>query len=332
MRVIVTGATGFIGGAVARRYAADGAQVIGMGRNAARGRALFDDGVEFLQADLSTPGPWANAFIDADIVVHCAARASLSGTPEMFESANVGTTRHVVDACVQGRAARFVHMSSPSIYQTGTDRLEIRESDPLPDEFINPYADTKWRSELLVDAAMEDGLEPVTLRPRAVFGPGDSSIVPRIIRTMKTGRLRVIGDGENVVDVTFIDNLVDAVVLAGETDVVGGKYNLTNGRPIRIWDFIDRIADGLDLPHPRGRISYRTARRLAGLVEDVYRKIRPMAEPPVTRYGVDALGLSMTLDVSKARDELGYDPTVSIEQGLERLLEHYRTHGIPEAT
>lgn len=330
MKVIVTGATGFLGGYVARRYAERGDDVVATGRNSERGRALERDGVHFLPADLTAPGDWMTCFDGADIVVHCAALSSLKGTYQMFHASNVVATEHVVRACETSRVGRLVNISTPSIYHCGEHRRDIKESDPLPARFANQYTQTKWQAEQSVQAAHARGLGAITLRPRAIFGPGDPSIVPRIIRVLKSGRLRVIGDGKNVVDVTCVDNVVDAVVCAGESHCSGEAYNISNGEPILIWDFIRRIAEGLQLPPPRGHVPLGMLRTVAGLSESALRLLRPADEPMLTRYGIEVLGLTTTLNIDKARCALGYEPHVSVEAGLRTLLDHYRAHGVPE--
>ncbi len=158
------------------------------------------------------------------------------------------------------RPERFVHVSTPGIYFDFRDRLAIRESDPLPDRPVNAYVKTKLFAEQAVDEAFDQGLPVVTLRPRALFGPGDTAILPRLIRAHQAGRLFVIGDREPLVDLTFIDNAVDALLLCREapSHALGRKYNVTNGAPVRLWQVVTSVLQELD---PPVRIIHGIARR-----------------------------------------------------------------------
>lgn len=321
MRILVTGATGFLGGAVARTLHAQGHHVIASGRDPARGRQLEQAGLCFRPADLNQRDATHTLCRDVDAVVHCAALSSPWGPRRVFLRSNVDATDALIAACLEARVARLVHLSSPSLYMGGGDREQVREDDPLPPP-INHYAATKREAELHVLAAHARGLRSVILRPRAIFGPGDTTIFPRVLRALETGRLPQIGDGQNRVDLTYLDNAVQAVerALRAPDSACGQIYNISNGEAVRLWDVLRWLCQELSLPPPRGRLPRPAAALLGGALELWHRALHPRVEPKLTRYNVEVLACTMTLDIRRARTQLGYAPTVSVQEGLERFV------------
>ncbi len=320
-RIVVTGATGFLGSAVARRLQATRphVRVLALGRDSTRGAALQDAGVAFTALDLTDAEGVKHAFAHADVVVHAAALSSPWGAYADFHAANVIASENVARACVSAGVHRLVHISTPGIHHDGRPHHGIREDDALPARSVNHYAASKREAERRVLATCSaHGVPVVMLRPRAIFGPGDTAILPRIADALRRGRLRRIGDGTCMVDMSYIDNVVDAILLAADApaQVSGRAYNISNGEPVRIWEVIDRLADALAVPRPTARIGRRQALLVAGALESAYRVFAPHREPPLLRYGVDLLSIDMTLDITRARDELGYRPRVSMDEGL----------------
>jgi nucleoside-diphosphate-sugar epimerase len=203
--------------------------------------------------------------------------------------------------------------------------MNVKENDPLPEPITN-YAATKLLAEEEVDKAFANGLSVITIRPRAIFGPGDTVIFPRLIPRLRSGRLPILGDGGNVVDLTYIENVVDSLLLCAESPVttLGKKYNITNGEPIQIWKLIDHICDELELPYPKRKISKRTAYIAASLLEAACTLIPTHPEPPLTRVSVSMLANNTTLDISAARNELGYQPRVSVNDGVKKFLNWWK--------
>jgi nucleoside-diphosphate-sugar epimerase len=321
LRALVTGGTGFVGGALARRLCAEGAQVTALGRNPVAGAQLERDGIAFVRADLAEAAPVAQACRGQDVVFHCGALASPWGAYRQFYAANVLGTEHVIRGCQQHGVGRLVHVSTPSVYFGGQPRLNVKETDPLPPRPLSRYAATKRLAELAVERAHAAGLPVISLRPRAIFGPGDNVLLPRLIRQLKAGRLRIIGRGDNLADLTYIDNVVDALLLcaAAPAAALGRTYNITNGETVRLWDMVARLSQALGYPPPHRRVSLRAALVLAGALELAY-ALLPGREPPLTRYTVRMLGQEATLDISAARRDLGYTPRVSLDEGLRRFV------------
>ncbi len=325
MKALVTGATGFLGGALARRLKNMNWDVTALGRNAARLDELELLGIQTNQIDLKDKEGMVTACKEQEIVFHCAAFPSPWGNYEKFYQSNVIGTRNVVQACEANKIKRLVHVSTPSIYFDYKSRTDVKESDPLPEPVSN-YAATKLLAEEEIDKAFANGLAAITIRPRALFGPGDTVIFPRLIPRLQTGRLPILGDGENIVDLTYIENVVDALLLCAEspTNTLGKKYNISNGEPVKIWKLIERICTELNLPKPKRKISYPAANAAATTLELLYGLIPTHPEPPLTRISVSMLANSTTLDISAAKTELGYQPKVSVDEGFDLFMKWWK--------
>jgi nucleoside-diphosphate-sugar epimerase len=329
VRALVTGATGFLGGALARRLHGMGWDVTALGRNREAGARLEAKGIRFVRADLSDAAAMVDACHGQEIVFHSGALSSPWGRASEFYAANVIGTENVIKGCTAHNVGRLVHVSTPSIYFAYESRLNVREDDPLPAQPINEYARTKLLAEQAVDQAHRDGLAVITIRPRAIFGPGDTTILPRLIDRLESGRLRVIGDGQNIADLTYVENVVDALIHCAESPAatLGRKYNITNGEPVKLWAMVEKLCEALDLEIPTKHISYPVADSVAGAMEAVYRLLPGQPEPPLTRYAVGVLAMSTTLDISAARRDLGYVPRISNEEGFDYFVEWWKeTH------
>jgi nucleoside-diphosphate-sugar epimerase len=327
-KALVTGATGFLGQALARRLHADGWEVVGLGRNEAIGGQLVAAGLHFHRGDLADAAAVEAAARGATHVFHCGALSAPWGRAADFEAANVLGTRHVLAACERGDVARIVHVSTPSLYFDGRHRLAIREDEPLPARGINTYAETKRRAEELVDAAAARGLPVVTLRPRALFGPGDTTLLPRLVRANGRGFLPLVDGGRALTDVTYVANVVDALLAAAEAgpEVLGRHYNITNGEPMPLIELLAMLFRRLGLPMNGRPVPYGVAYALAAGLEAVAH-LTDGREPVLTRYTVGVLARSQTLDLTAAKRDLGYAPRVSVAEGLERFAAWWETEG-----
>ena len=223
--------------------------------------------------------------------------------------------------------ARAVHVSSPSVYGGAGDLHDVHEDRALSDAPLNHYIRSKIKAEHIAHAARAQGLPTLILRPRGLFGPGDTTLLPRVIDRLESGRLPIIGDGENVVDLTYIDNAAAAVVAAAEVDrarLAGHTYNVTNGEPVRLWPFMGQLCDLLDLKRPTRRVSARAAYGLGAALEVVHRAFAPGREPRLTRYTAHTLSRTVTLNIDAARRDLGYAPEVPMDEGLRRFARWWR--------
>ncbi|SFK90326.1 Nucleoside-diphosphate-sugar epimerase [Paenibacillus sp. 1_12] len=327
MKALVTGGTGFLGRRLAERLLAEGSEVTIIGRNMTIGSELASNGARFIEADLRRKQGIVNACAGQDTVFHCGALSSPWGAYRDFYETNVVGTRHLIEGCRIHKVQKLIHVSTPSVYFDFTDRLNITESAPLPNRFANAYATTKRLAEMEVLQAMDQGLQALILRPRAIFGPGDNSILPRIIRANESRGVPMIDGGQAWMDLTYIDNAVDALILCHQApDSAWGRiFNISNGEPVQLSNIVPLLFKMLDVPLRTKAVTYRAAYGLAAMLE-LAAHLRPgNHEPLLTRYTVGILGRSQTLDISAARQLLGYTPQVSVEEGLFAFAKVWRT-------
>ncbi len=330
MKVLVTGGGGFLGGAVVRRLRQRGWEVRSFTRSAYP--RLDELGVEQALGDLSDPEAVTRAAAGVDVVVHTAARAGIWGRPAEFFATNVTGTANVIAACTANAVRKLVYTSTPSVVHGGGDLEGADESAPYPAHFDAPYPETKAAAERAVLAANGPDLATVALRPHLIWGPGDPHLIPRVIARAKAGKLRKIGTRPVTVDVTYIDNAADAHVRAVDALDVGaaaaGKaYFISNGEPVELWAFLNRVLAAAGVPPVTRTVSAWKARLAGSVLERVYRWFRLPGEPPMTRFVAAQLSTSHWYDITAARRDLGYEPTVSIDDGLKRLAESFGPRG-----
>lgn len=329
MRILVTGASGFVGSHVVRDLRQRSHDIVATGRNAHRLSKLDSTGCLWAVADLSVD-PLDSLVRGCDAIVHCAARAAPWGAAESFVRDNVTATRRLLDAARRASTVkRFVFLSSPSIYYQRKDQFNLDESFVPPERWSTHYAETKWLSECAVREAVDLGA--VILRPRAVFGPRDTAIVPRLVAVAKRGYFPLPAGGRAWTDLTYVDNLCSAIALALQpiAGLDGRVFNITNGEPLQFHDLLERLFAALRLrprfvPVPRAVVL-----ALAELSERMA-LLRPgTPEPKLTSYGVGLLSYSQTLSIEAARADLGYAPVVSLQTGLERFASWWTSRDRP---
>ena len=317
MRILVTGASGFVGGRVVE-LARDRHEVFGVGR-----RKL--DRADYASVDLGrTPVdglpelPW-----HPEAIIHCAARATPYASRRDYERDNVAGTRTVVEwARSLGRAGtlpRLVHVSSSSVLYHDGDQLGLTEESPVGPTFANDYARTKAASE---QVAHQYGGSVVVARPRAVFGPGDTVLFPRIIAAAKADRLPLLTGRETpaVGDLIYVDNLAEYLLELAVRPELTGTYHLTNAEPVDMQALLVDVLDRLGFPPPRREVGIGTALRAATVLERTWRLLHLPGEPPITRYGVGVLSWSKTFDPDKMLRDLGA-PGISIEKGIAEFVD-----------
>ncbi|MGG1659128.1 NAD-dependent epimerase/dehydratase family protein [Brevibacillus sp. NRS-1366] len=322
-RVLVTGGTGFLGQKLAIRLHDQGHEVTVLGRDQRIGHELQKKGIRFVQADVRDRDAMIEACRNQEIVHHAAAFSSPWGTFRDMYATNVSGTIHLIEGSMKFGIERLIHVSTPSIYFAFDDRQGIQESDLLPARFANTYAHTKYLAELEVDKAFLSGLPTITIRPRALFGPGDNTILPRLIRANEKKYVPLIGGGKAVIDLTYIENVVDALLLCMDspTHTLGHAYNITNGEPVTLIDILTRVFERLDMPLRTKELPYWQAYSAAWVLETASRTLLGNREPVLTRYSVGVLAKSQTLDITKAREALGYRPRVSITEGIDAFAD-----------
>jgi 2-alkyl-3-oxoalkanoate reductase len=324
MRVLVTGGSGFLGGALVRRLLARGDTVATLNRGSYP--ALADLGVRTVRGDLADPCAVAQAVAGADVVFHVAAKAGVAGRPAEYRAANILGTRNVITACLNARVSRLVHTSTPAVVHAGADLAGTDERVPYARRFSAPYPATKAIAERDVLASNSAALATVALRPHLVWGPADPQLTGRILDRARRGRLRFVGDGQALIDTTYVDNAVDAQLLAADAlnrGIGGGRaYFISQGDPRPIAQLTNAILAAGGLPPVTKTVPFPVAWAVGAVAEVGYRVLRPTAEPPITRFLARQLATAHWFDISAARRDLGYSPAVSIEEGLRRLSRH----------
>ena len=330
MRAIVSGGAGFLGRHLVERLMKDGHDVRILDLPSAHALDdLHKSGVEVIRGDMRDAELVDKACKDMDVVFHVAALASPWGPRELFWSINVTGTDNFINACRKAGVRRLVHVSSPSAVFDGSDHVLADESLPYPTRFYNYYCETKAVSEQHALAANGPELETVVIRPHVIWGPRDQHLLPRIISRAKAGRLFEVGDGKNRISTLYVENAVDALLLAYASQNATGKaYFITNDQPVLLWDFLKRILDGLGLPGPRGRLPYPVAYSIAASYEAVWKIFRLQGEPLITRYTVAELAKNHSYSIERAKKDLGYKPRISVEEGLSKVFTWVKEHGI----
>jgi nucleoside-diphosphate-sugar epimerase len=322
MRVLVTGASGFLGRAVAASIVAAGHEVSCFQR-----RPSGVAGAADVLGSITDPAAVARAVAGVDAIVHLAAKVSLAGAPAEFEAVNVGGTRALIDAARAAGVPRLVFVSSPSVAHAGTS---ITGSDALPADPAHArgdYARTKAAAELLALAADSPELRVVAVRPHLVWGPGDTQLIARIVERARAGRLPLLGHGAALIDSTYIDNAAGAIAAALErVDAVhGNAYVITNGEPRPVAELLGGICAAAGVPRPAWSVPAGVARAAGSVIEAAWRVFPGADEPPMTRFLAEQLSTAHWFDQRRTRADLHWTPTVTLDEGLARLAEHYRT-------
>jgi len=318
-QALVTGGGGFLGGKIVDLLLARGVSV----RSLARGDypSLKAKGVELIRGDLANPQIVEDAARGCDIIFHVAAKAGVWGAYEDYYRTNVVGTENVIKACRTCGIGRLVYTSSPSVVFDGSDMEGVDESTPYPDHFEAHYPRTKALAEQMVLGANDMTLSTVALRPHIIWGPGDNHLIPRLLDRARSGALRQIGDGSNLVDTVYIDNAAHAHLLAAQRlspdgACAGKAYFISQGEPRPLWGFVNAILAAAGLPPVVKRVSPRMAYVAGAVMEFLWGLVGAKSEPKMTRFLARELSTAHWFDISAAKRDLGYEPEVSIDEGL----------------
>jgi nucleoside-diphosphate-sugar epimerase len=324
MKILVTGGGGFLGQALCRGLVERGHEVASFNRG--HYPALDAIGVKQIAGDLADRDAVIAAFAGQEAVFHNAAKAGAWGSYESYHQANVVGTRNVLDACRAHGIGKLVYTSTPSVTHRATHPVEggTAETVPYGENFQAPYATTKTIAEKAVLAANDPQLATVALRPRLIWGPGDAQILPRLVERAKAGRLRFVGNGENLIDTTFIDNAAQAhfdafTHLAPGTACAGKVYFISNGEPKTTRATINALLAAAGAPLVEKTIPFRAAYVIGALCEGLWHALPLQGEPPMTRFLAEQLSTSHWYSMAPATRDFGYVPKVSFAEGIERL-------------
>lgn len=332
---LVTGGTGFLGRRLVERLLAAGREVTVLGRTPAPD--FERRGVRFVQASLDDAAAVTAACAGIATVFHVAAKVGVWGRYEDFFRANVLGTRALLAGCREHGVARIVYTSTPSVVYNGRDLAGADESLPLTSDCPSPYPLTKAIAEREVLAANSAALRTIALRPHLIWGVGDPHLVPRVLARARAGRLRIVGNGRNRVDMVHVENAVDAHLLAeqaltswpslvdkgpGRRRADGRAFFVTNGEPVILWDWINGLLRALGEPVVTKHLSLGAAATVGRVCEVLWSVLPVRGEPPMTRFIAAELAKDHWFDLTAARRDLGYEPRVTMAAGTAELVAH----------
>jgi len=320
MKTLVTGGGGFLGRYIVEQLLARGDEVTVFARSDYP--ELVASGAKLMRGDITHTPAVLKACVDKDVVFHVAAQPGIWGTWDSFYQPNVLGTQNIVASCQEQGVGKLIFTSSPSVIFDNTDHEGADESLPYPLEYENMYSHTKALAEQVVVKANNKGnLLTVTLRPHLIFGPRDTQLLPRLIQRAKAGRLVQVGDGQNKVDLTYVEDaarahLLAADALTADSPVAGSVYFISQDDPVVLWPWIQALLKELNLPPIKRKVPSLLARAGGGLMEFAYYTLRLNGEPAMTRFLGSVLAMNHYYDISKAKQDFGYQPQFSMEQAL----------------
>ena len=323
MNILITGATGFLGARTLEHFASIESvnQIIATGRNKKKHNLINNDKVEYILGDLDSTNFVQDLFKKPiDIVINCASLSSPWGSYKDFYSANIQSQENLIKQSQLNNVTRFIYISSPSVYCDGTSKLNCNEIE-IPKKRINNYSETKWQAEKLLKMSK---LNYAIIRPRALIGRWDTVIMPRLIRAYYERKLFIIGSGKNKVDLTSVSNVVNAIELLIHTDEKNlfQAYNITNDEPILLWEYIELVLLKLGYNPKLKKIPKRIAYILGWFMEK--KAVFSKNEPPLTKYSIGTLANDFTLNIDKAKQNIGYKPIQNTKEGLQEFIEWHK--------
>lgn len=316
MKIFVTGASGFVGGAATRALIAAGHSVRAMSRSGVSDRMINALGAEPVRCDLASIT--AEHIGDAELILHCAAFVEDWGPEDAWYRGNVEGTRAVLDAARAAGARRFIHIGTEAAIVRGQDIFDADEGYPLAPDSPYPYCATKAQAERLVREAATDGFSTIVLRPRLIWGPGDTTLLPAI-EAMSDGGWMWIDHGRALTSSTHIDNLVQAILLALENGESGSAYFVLDDGAHTIKYMVSGMAAAKGITLPGRSMPRGLADRIGAVCEWLWRTLKLKSAPPLTRHAAMVMSRNCVLDDSRARKELGYAPVISVEEGMRAL-------------
>ena len=322
-RVLVTGATGFLGKYLVEELINNGYEVVAQGRKENILNNLKEQyKVNILKCSLNEI---KNIDMNIDCVIHAAALSTVWGKWQDFYDSNVLGTENVIKFCLKNNVRRLIYVSSPSIYSAKFDRFNIKEEDFDKNNKLNFYIKSKILAEDLINKIDNQKLETVIIRPRGLFGIGDTSLVPRLINANSKIGIPLFNDGKNVVDITCVENVAYSLRLAMEKEEANGNiYNITNGDPTEFKNILDKLFTELEERANYRKMNINLMYFVASVIELFYKLFRIYKEPMITKYTIATLGYSQSLNIEKAKKDLDYNPKITLEEGIKKYAEHER--------
>jgi nucleoside-diphosphate-sugar epimerase len=315
----VTGGSGFIGGRLVERLVGEGRRVRALARSEPSARRVAELGAEPVRGDIVDRASLAGAANGCEVAFHLAAHLGEWGSWAEFERGNVEGTRNMLAACAEAGLRRFVHCGTEAALMAGEPLIHVDETAPLRPDSRAPYPATKARAEQLVRDANREGFETVAVRPRFVWGKGDTTLLPGMVETVEAGKWAWVGGGRNVTDTAHVDNIVEGLILAAERGTPGAAYFVTDGEPVLFREFVTALLETQGVEPADRSLPAWTATPMARVCETAWKLLPLRGEPPMTTFRSWFLTQECTIDISKARSELGYEPILTREEGLAEL-------------
>jgi 2-alkyl-3-oxoalkanoate reductase len=323
MKVIVTGGGGFLGKRICIQLLEAGHDVISLSRSTYP--ELDRLGVKQITCDLSKKIEVDQKLIFADAIIHTAAKAGVWGREIDYYNINFLGTKHLVDKAIKLGVTKFIYTSSPSVIFVKDDLFGVDETTDYPKEYLNHYASTKALAEKYVLSLSSDSFKCCALRPHLIWGEGDPHILPRLVQKSHKGKIKIIGTGDNLVDVIYVDNAASAHVKALEhidanPAINGNSYFLGQSEAVNLWMFINSLLDTQGIERVEKRISYKFAYNLGAMFEKIFMIFNIYdRDPPMTRFVATQMAKNHYFSHAKAKRDFGYSVDISTQQGLERL-------------
>lgn len=329
MHALVTGGGGFLGRYIVERLLARGDCVRSFGRGTYP--ELQEQGVEVVRGDIRDEKAVREACRGVDTVFHVAALPGIQCQWLPFYETNTLGTQYVLRGCLEHEVPRLVYTSSPSVVFAGKAQVHINESTPYPQKWLAHYPHSKALGEQMVLKAngtplprSGNQLLTCSVRPHLLWGPRDQHLIPRLFQRYRSGKLRIVGDGTNLIDQLYIENAAQGHVQAADALVPGGKvagkaYFLSQGEPLNCWQWINELLEIAGYPPVTRRVSFRLAWNVGAILEAFYHVFGLKGEPVMTRFLAGHLALSHTYDTSAAREDFGFVPEISTAEGMDRI-------------
>jgi nucleoside-diphosphate-sugar epimerase len=315
----VTGGSGFIGGRLIQRLRADGHTVRALARSEQAAERIRSRGGEPIPGDLTDVAAMTGGAAGCELAFHAAAMLGDWGKREEFERSNVRGTQNVLQACADAGVRRFVHVGTEAALMAGQPLIGVDESAPLRPNSPALYSSTKAQAERLVLAANRDGFQTVVVRPRFVWGRGDTTLLPALVDMVRRGRFAWIAGGRHLTATTHVDNTVEGLMLGAQRGRGGQAYFVTDGDPVVFREFVTELLHTQGVDPPSRSLPRPLAAALAAGGEASWRLAPLPGRPPLTRFAYWVSSQECTIRIDKARNELGYEPVTDRPRGLAEL-------------
>jgi nucleoside-diphosphate-sugar epimerase len=319
---LVSGATGFLGGHLLSKLREKGFRVRALTRQTSASTGLVQSGVEIVEGDVADQQSLQRAMAGQQLVFHTAGKVSDWGSRQEFWQANVEGTANVIAACREAGVKRLIHVSSLTVLGLPRSGALVDEQTPPAAGVRDFYTSSKIGGERLVrEAHGKGGLETVVIRPGVIWGPGDSTILPRLAALLLQGELVFIGRAANHLGLSHVENLSQGIILAALAPAAAGQiYHMTDGEEITAHDAFCALAAALGIAPPRFALPFPLVYFVAACLEWQARLRHAAVPPALTRYGVRLVACDSRYDISKAQSELGYRPLLTFRQGIATLI------------